>query len=120
MDRDIKLDNILINQNFSSVKICDFGVSKIIKRGQTIYDYCGTPAYIAPEIIAERGYEGFAVDIWSLGVVTYAMIVGAVPFRAQTLAELQDLILKGKYLLPDWISKEAKNLIQGMLTHDPK
>jgi serine/threonine protein kinase len=64
--RDIKLDNILLDCE-SGVKICDFGVSKIIKKGQVIKEQWGTPAYIAPEIITDEGYEGFFVDIWSLG-----------------------------------------------------
>ena len=64
--RDIKLDNILLDWE-SGVKICDFGVSKIIKKGQVIKEQCGTPAYIAPEIITDEGYQGFFVDIWSLG-----------------------------------------------------
>lgn len=56
------------------VKICDFGVSKIVKKHQKIVEQCGTPAYIAPEIIADKGYHGFYVDIWSLGVLLYAMV----------------------------------------------
>lgn len=70
--RDIKLDNILLDCE-SGVKICDFGVSKIIKKGQVIKEQCGTPAYIAPEIITDIGYEGFFVDIWSLGKLESAL-----------------------------------------------
>jgi serine/threonine protein kinase len=79
--RDIKLDNILLDCE-KGVKICDFGVSKIIKKGQIIQEQCGTPAYLAPEIIIDKGYEGFFVDIWSLGVLLYAMLCGTVPFKA--------------------------------------
>lgn len=71
--RDVKLDNILLDCE-SGVKICDFGVSKIIKKGQVIKEQCGTPAYIAPEIITDEGYEGFFVDVWSLGVLLYSMV----------------------------------------------
>lgn len=74
MHRDIKLDNILLDCE-SGVKICDFGVSKIIKKGQQINEQCGTPAYIAPEIITDEGYEGFFVDIWSLGRPKYLLII---------------------------------------------
>ena len=87
LHRDIKLDNILLSSN-GEVKICDFGVSKVVKRGEMMTEQCGTPAYIAPEILADRGYEGFAVDIWSAGVVLYAMLYGVVPFRANNMSEL--------------------------------
>lgn len=87
LHRDIKLDNILLAID-GSVKICDFGVGKIVKPGEVMKEQCGTPAYIAPEILEDRGYEGFAVDIWSAGVVLYAMLYGSVPFKANDLAEL--------------------------------
>jgi len=57
-----------------TVKICDFGVSRLIKKEQVIQEQCGTPAYLAPEIIADKGYNGFYVDIWSLGVLLYTML----------------------------------------------
>ncbi len=81
LHRDIKLDNILLD-NEGEIKICDFGVSRIIKKGQRITEQCGTPAYIAPEIISDSGYEGFSADVWSLGVLLYAMVCGTVPFKA--------------------------------------
>jgi serine/threonine protein kinase len=70
------------------VKICDFGVSKIVKPGEKMTEQCGTPAYIAPEILVDNGYEGFTIDIWSAGVVLYAMLYGTVPFRANNMTEL--------------------------------
>ena len=73
LHRDVKLDNILMD-NEGSVKLCDFGVSRLITKGKVIQEQCGTPAYLAPEIIADEGYEGFYVDIWSLGVLLYAML----------------------------------------------
>jgi serine/threonine protein kinase len=97
LHRDFKLDNILIDRHLKQIKICDFGVSKLIKRNEVIYDQCGTPAYLAPEIAAERGYVNFYVDIWSLGVLLYTMLCGVVPFKAPSIPELYKLILKGKY-----------------------
>ena len=82
-------------------------------------EQCGTPAYIAPEILADRGYEGFAVDIWSSGVVLYAMLYGVVPFRANNMSELQKLIIKAKYTLQDCISKDARDLLKGLLEREP-
>lgn len=104
--RDIKLDNILLDSE-KGVKICDFGVSKIIKKGQVIQEQCGTPAYLAPEIILDKGYEGFFVDVWSLGVLLYAMLTGTVPFKAPNLEELHELILKGSFTFPLHVSQLA-------------
>jgi serine/threonine protein kinase len=120
LHRDFKLDNILLDESLTTVKICDFGVSKLVKKGEIINDQCGTPAYLAPEIAADLGYEGFTVDIWSLGVLLYAMICGTVPFKAPTMKDLHKLILKGKYFLPDHVSVEARDLINGMLQLVPK
>jgi len=64
------------------IKIGDFGVSKVLKKGEIMTDSCGTPAYIAPEVITGNGYSGFSSDIWSAGVVLFAMVYGAVPFKA--------------------------------------
>ena len=84
LHRDIKLDNILMDLT-GNIKICDFGVSRLIKKDQIIQEQCGTPAYLAPEIIADKGYKGFNVDIWSLGVLLYTMLQGTVPFKAGSL-----------------------------------
>ena len=77
----MKLDNILLDSN-GIVKIADFGVSRIMDPFETIYEQCGTPAYIAPEILLDEGYSGFGPDIWSAGVVLYTILYGVVPFSA--------------------------------------
>ena len=117
--RDIKLDNILIDLD-NNIKICDFGVSKIIKNNESMIEQCGTPAYIAPEILLNRGYEGFGVDIWSSGVVLYAMLSGTVPFKGNNIKDLHDLIIKGEYTPIKDISKEATHLIKNIFEVDPK
>ena len=117
--RDIKLDNILIDLN-NNIKICDFGVSKKISNNDKMFEQCGTPAYIAPEILKDKGYEGFSVDIWSCGVVLYAMLSGTVPFKGNNLNELDDLIIKGKFNVINDISNDAKHLIKCLLEVDPK
>jgi serine/threonine protein kinase len=86
--RDIKLDNLLFDEN-GRVKICDFGVSRLLLNpNEVMTEQCGTPAYIAPEILKDKGYKGFGVDIWSLGVCLYAMLYGTVPFKANNMNEL--------------------------------
>lgn len=118
--RDIKLDNILLDIH-NNIKICDFGVGKQVKsRKEILYDQCGTPAYIAPEILKGSGYEGSPVDIWSAGVVLYAMLSGTVPFKANDMNDLHKLIFKGEYAEIEGISQEAKDLIKGILEVEPK
>lgn len=82
-------------------------------------EQCGTPAYIAPEILRNKGYS-LNVDIWSAGVVLFAMLYGTVPFKAQSMEELHSLILKGKYLLKEDISEEARDMLRGLLEISPK
>ena len=85
--RDIKLDNLLLDSS-GRIKIADFGVSKLSRRDELITDQCGTPAYIAPEILRDTGYHGTPVDVWSAGVVLYSMIYGTVPFKGADMPEL--------------------------------
>ena len=117
--RDIKLDNILLDLD-NNIKICDFGVSRKVNNGDILFEQCGTPAYIAPEILINKGYEGFGVDIWSAGVVLYAMLSGNVPFRGNNLKELHDLIINGTYKEIKGISTEAEDLLKKILEVEPK
>jgi 5'-AMP-activated protein kinase catalytic alpha subunit len=95
-------------------------VGKIVRPGETMTEQCGTPAYIAPEILLDQGYEGFGVDIWSAGVVLYAMLYGSVPFKANDLAELQRHIIAANYQHQSCISREAKDLLDRLLEKDPR
>lgn len=101
------------------IKICDFGVSKLVKSGEIMKEQCGTPAYIAPEVFEGLGYEGYQSDVWSAGVVLYAMLYGTVPFKASNMTELQRQICKANTTYKDEISTEAINLLQGILEKDP-
>ena len=117
--RDIKLDNILIDLS-NTIKICDFGVSRKIEKGNIIYERCGTPAYIAPEIYAKIGYEGFKCDIWSAGVTLYYILSGTLPFKGSNIQELEKAILKGQFERIRNVSDEANDIIEGMLRIDPE
>ena len=117
--RDIKLDNILIDLN-NNIKLCDFGVGKSIYDGEILTDQCGTPAYIAPEILENKGYEGPPVDIWSSGVVLYSMLSGVAPFKTNNITDLKKMIMSGKFReIPD-ISKESIDLLHRLLNTNPK
>ena len=117
--RDIKLDNILIDLK-NTVKICDFGVSKIITPSTVMYEHCGTPAYIAPEIYLRQGYEGFACDVWSAGVTLYYMLSGSQPFKGSDANVIQKAILKEKFKKIEGCSKEANDLLKAMMNKNPK
>ena len=119
--RDIKLDNILLDQS-GRIKICDFGVSKQVKsEKERMTEQCGTPAYIAPEIISEQGYKGFKSDMWSAGVCLYVMLVGTVPFRAGSMKELHKMIMKGKYdFQGETVSAQAKDLLSKLMCGNVK
>ena len=116
--RDIKLENILLDLN-NIVKICDFGVGKLTYKGQKLLDQCGTPVYMAPEIIKGEGYEGFPVDIWSAGVALYIMLSGKIPFNRDKTHDLQSAILNLPYKNIDDISDSANNLLKNILEKDP-
>lgn len=117
--RDIKLDNILIDLD-STVKICDFGVSKKVSMNTIMYDHCGTPAYIAPEVFNKKGYDGYSCDIWSAGVTLFYMLTGNQPFKGTNIQSLNSSIMSGNYDKLDSVSLEVRDLIDGMLQVDPK
>ena len=114
--RDIKLDNILIDLD-NKIKLCDFGVSKFLSGGK-VFEQCGTPAYIAPEILRNEGYD-FAADVWSAGVVLYAMLSGNVPFRGKSVALLHDAILRGRFRALEGVSGEAADLVKRIFEVEP-
>ncbi|XP_059080811.1 serine/threonine-protein kinase DCLK1-like [Tigriopus californicus] len=124
--RDIKPENLLVvdlpQQGMKSLKLGDFGLAQVVT--EPLFTVCGTPTYVAPEILAETGY-GVKVDVWATGVIMYILLVGFPPFSSRTnnQEELFDQILSGlfEFNSPDWddISYRAKELISWMLQVDP-
>ena len=117
--RDIKLDNILIDLT-NTIKICDFGVSRYYSKDELMFEHCGTPAYISPEIFENNGYKGTGCDIWSAGVTLYYMLGGVQPFKANSIKELEKNIKKGDFKPLEEVSSEANDIIKGMLQVNPK
>ncbi|XP_055926282.1 calcium-independent protein kinase C-like [Argiope bruennichi] len=116
--RDLKLDNILLDSE-GHCKIADFGMCKEgIIDGNTTTTFCGTPDYIAPEILQELEY-GPSVDWWALGVLMYEMMAGQPPFEADNEDDLFESILHDDVLYPVWLSKEAVSILKGFMTKNP-
>ena len=118
--RDVKLENILLDGQ-GNAKLIDFGLAAIAPPNKKLRVHCGSPSYAAPEIVARRAYVGPPVDVWSLGVVLFAMVSGFLPFHASNgnKQELCQRIMAGVYKAPDFISREVEGLIRCMLTVDP-
>ncbi|XP_050551470.1 protein kinase C isoform X5 [Spodoptera frugiperda] len=116
--RDLKLDNILLDSD-GHCKLADFGMCKEgILDGATTTTFCGTPDYIAPEILQELEY-GPSVDWWALGVLLYEMLAGQPPFEADNEDDLFESILHDDVLYPVWLSKEAVSILKGFMTKNP-
>lgn len=116
--RDIKLENILLEGRVP--KLIDFGFSTTFQVDRKVKMFCGTPSYMAPEIVSRVEYRGDKADVWALGVVLYTMLQGVFPFKGESDQELYTRIQSGEYTLFHEISKEAAALLQGLLTVDPE
>jgi len=122
--RDLKPENLLLKSqdNDIDVKIADFGLSKIIGAAAMTQTACGTPGYVAPEILKGSGY-GKEVDMWSVGVITYILLCGFPPFYNENVAELFESIINADFDYPsdywDHISDDAIDFIDNLLVADP-
>jgi serine/threonine protein kinase len=124
--RDLKPENILMADKTpeASIKIADFGLARMMKGSEMMKTACGTPGYVAPEVLQNKGYSSGAVDMWSVGVILYILLCGFPPFYEEELPALFDQILKGRYDFPspwwDNISADAKSCVRAMLTVSPE
>jgi len=114
--RDLKLENLLLDRERQTIKIIDFGfAAQVVSKDTKLKAFCGTPSYMAPEIIRGEGYSGFAADIWALGVVLFAMLAGSLPFTARTEMALYAKIRRGTFSCPDAIAELPRRLVKGAL-----
>ncbi|KAH9383166.1 hypothetical protein HPB48_023992 [Haemaphysalis longicornis] len=116
--RDLKLGNLLLNERME-LKIADFGLSARVNfEGERKKTLCGTPNYIAPEILSKKGHS-FEVDIWSIGCILFTLLVGHPPFETSTLKETYTRIKRNEYHVPPGLSSPARSLIRRMLQPEP-
>ncbi|XP_054809023.1 SNF1-related protein kinase catalytic subunit alpha KIN10-like isoform X4 [Prosopis cineraria] len=116
--RDLKPENLLLDSK-CNVKIADFGLSNVMVDGHFLKTSCGSPNYAAPEVISGKYYAGPEVDVWSCGVILYALLCGTLPFDDENIPNLFKKIKGGIYTLPSHLSPGARDLIPRMLVVDP-
>eukprot|EP00316_Scyphosphaera_apsteinii_P024142 CAMPEP_0119308292 /NCGR_PEP_ID=MMETSP1333-20130426/9917_1 /TAXON_ID=418940 /ORGANISM="Scyphosphaera apsteinii, Strain RCC1455" /LENGTH=322 /DNA_ID=CAMNT_0007312025 /DNA_START=33 /DNA_END=1001 /DNA_ORIENTATION=+ len=121
---DLKPENILYSDpsDDATIKVADFGLAKVVSPKDLMKTACGTPGYVSPEVLKQKGFNSGAVDIWSTGVILYILLCGFPPFYEEELPKLFDQILHARYDFPspfwDNISKGAKDLVAKMLELD--
>ena len=116
--RDIKPENIIIEDN-KNIKILDFGLSNFYPKNNVLYSSCGSLCYASPEMIEGKKYSGSCVDIWSSGIVLFAMLCGYLPFTDSDEQKLFKKIVEGKLYFPYFLSEQAKDLLNKVLNKDP-
>lgn len=116
--RDLKPENMLLTED-GRIKIADFGMASLLAPGSFLETSCGSPQYCAPEILLGELYEGCAADIWSLGVVLFAMTTGGLPFNDENLHRLTSKIRSGAFYMPPEVPEDLADLIRSMLVVDP-
>ncbi|KAJ7426124.1 Serine/threonine-protein kinase SIK2 [Willisornis vidua] len=109
----------LVTEFAKNGEIFDFGFGNFYKSGEPLTTWCGSPPYAAPEVFEGQQYEGPQLDIWSMGVVLYVLVCGALPFDGPTLPILRQRVLEGRFRIPYFMSEECEHLIRRMLVLDP-
>lgn len=118
--RDLKPENLLLDSK-KRIKIVDFGLSNLYRSdNDTLKTACGSPCYAAPEMIAGNRYHGLQVDVWSSGVVLYAMICGYLPFEDPQTSKLYKKIMKADYEIPEWLSDASIDMLSRVLNTNPE
>ncbi|XP_047310886.1 CBL-interacting protein kinase 18-like [Impatiens glandulifera] len=119
--RDLKPENLLLDED-DNLKVIDFGLSALAEskhQDGLFHTMCGTPAYVAPEVIYRKGYDGGKADIWSCGIILFVLIAGYLPFYDVNIIQMYRKICRAEYKCPKWFSDEVRTLLSNMLETNP-
>ncbi|KAH0886778.1 LOW QUALITY PROTEIN: hypothetical protein HID58_062874 [Brassica napus] len=119
--RDLKLENLLLDDE-GNVKVSDFGLSVVseqLRQEKICQTFCGTPAYLAPEVLTRKGYDAAKADVWSCGVILFVLMAGYLPFDDKNVLVMYKKIYKGLFRCPKWFSPELRGLMNRILDTNP-
>ncbi|KAG2310352.1 hypothetical protein Bca4012_024862 [Brassica carinata] len=120
--RDLKPENLLLDEKLD-LKVSDFGLSALaeqVRPDGLLHTLCGTPAYVAPEVLAKKGYDGAKIDVWSCGVILFVLNAGYLPFNDHNLMVMYRKIYKGEFRIPKWTSPDLRRLLTRLLDTNPQ